>query len=140
MFVTFDSNSYICLENKSLKENNQCILAVYNYHFRYHVSFNDSRFLAKAYKPSGWFHVVINFIGPAEGEGIRIYQDGVEVANDTTKSFRTCQDASCRPDGRIVVGRQYTTMDRGYCSLQVDELAFFNEILSQEEITMLSQH
>lgn len=90
--------------------------------------------------PSGWFHTVINFIGPDEGEGIRIYHDGVSVANGTTKSYLACDQSACRPDGRIVVGRDNTRIDTGYCSLQVDELAFFNKALSQEEITMLSQH
>ena len=113
---------------------------MYNYHFRYCVFLNGSKFRALAYKPSGWFHVVINFIGQDEGDGIRIYHNGMQVANDTTKSFRTCEHPLCSPDGRIVVGRQYTRMNRRYCSLQVDDLAFFNEILSQEEIKMLSQH
>ena len=91
-----------------------------------------------AYHLAG-FHNVINFIGPAEGEGIRIYQDGVQVANDTTKSYGICQTAVCRPDGRIVVGRSQTRQARNFCSLQIDELAFFSEALSEEEITMLSQ-
>ena len=43
----------------------------------------DSMLLA--IKPSGWFHIVVNYIGPDEGEGIRIYHNGVEVANATTK-------------------------------------------------------
>ena len=113
---------------------------MYCYHFRFDVSISGPTFLTLGNKPCGWIHLVINFIGPAEGEGIRIYHDGVEVANDTTKSYGTCQHPACRPDGRIVVGRQYTKMGLGYCSFQVDELAFFNEILSQEQITMLSQH
>ena len=113
---------------------------MYSYHLRYDASITGATFLTLGSKPSGWIHLVINFIGPAEGEGIRIYQDGVQVANDTTKSYGTCQHPACRPDGRIVVGRQYTKMDLGFCSFQVDELALFNEILSLEEITLLSQH
>ena len=76
---------------------------MYCYHFRFDVSISGATFLTLGNKPCGWIHLVINFIGPAEGEGIRIYHDGVEVANDTTKSYGTCQHPACRPDGRIVV-------------------------------------
>ena len=71
---------------------------------------------------------------------MRIYHDGVSVANGNTKSDLSCDQSACRPDGRIVVGRDNTGIDTGYCSLQVDELAFLNKALSQEEITILSQH
>ena len=90
--------------------------------------------------PSGWFHIVINYLGPNEGEGIRIYNNGIEVGNDTTKGNGRCTIDDCQPDGQIVVGRYFTRMDLQYVSLQVDELAFFNTALSEDEITMLSQH
>ena len=113
---------------------------MYSYYFSYDVSLNSATFFATASKPSGWFHVVINYMGPDEGEGIRIYHDGVQVANATTKSTNTCQHVACRPDGTILVGRLKTRQESNYCSLQVDELAFFNEALSEEEIRiMLSQ-
>ena len=114
---------------------------MYSCHFR-RISLSQANFEASTQidLPSGWFHNVINYIGPAEGQGIRIYKDGTQVANHTTKSDPTCQHPQCRPDGKIVVGRDNTRRDRGYCSFQVDELAFFNKALSQEEITMLSQH
>ena len=83
---------------------------------------------------------MLNFIGPDDGEGIRIYNDGVQVAEVTRKGYQPCtQDQTCMPDGTIVVGRLETGRHRDYCSLKMDELAFFNEALSQEEIAMLSQ-
>ena len=41
-------------------------------------------------------------------------------------------------DRKIVVGRLSTHIDYGYHSLQVDEMAFFNETLSEEQIRILN--
>ena len=82
----------------------------------------------------------MNYLGPNEGEGIRIYNNGIEVRNDTTTGTGVCILEPCLPDGQIVIGRAYTRMSTLYVSLEVDELAFFNTALSQDEITMLSQH
>ena len=41
-------------------------------------------------------------------------------------------------DGRIVVGRINTDQDRNYASLQIDELIFFNQALTQQEIEALA--
>ena len=42
-------------------------------------------------------------------------------------------------DGRIVIGRLYTNSDQAYSSVEIDELRFFNQSLSEAQITMLSQ-
>ena len=42
-------------------------------------------------------------------------------------------------DGRIVIGRLYTNSDQAYSSVEIDELRFFNQTLSEAQITMLSQ-
>ena len=85
---------------------------------------------------------MINYIGPGGGNGIRIYHDGVQVANDTRRARRgPCPDGICLLDGNIVLGRvRVRDEDYYYCSFQVDELALFNDPLSEEEIVMLSQH
>ena len=75
----------------------------------------------------------MNYLGPNNGQGIRIYYNGTEVASDTTKtSYRLSAG-----DGRIVVGRYRTNRNDHYGNMQVDELIFFNEALSQDDITML---
>ena len=79
--------------------------------------------------------MVINFIGPNEGQGIKIYHDGVEVGSDTTKIASQFNHHS---PGKITVGRYNSNVDWGYCSVQMDEIAFFNQHLSQAEITLLS--
>ena len=50
---------------------------------------------------SNWVHAVMNFIGPNEGQGIRVYNDGNLIGNDTTKS----NGAFPLSNGRIQIGR-----------------------------------
>ena len=93
----------------------------------------DGRFSAHFSIPNGWTHIVLNYIGPNDGEGIQIYYNGAEVANDTTKSDGTYSAG----DGRIIVGRRYIDEDRRYASMEIDELIFFNEALSTSDIKLL---
>ena len=85
---------------------------------------------------SRWLHFVLNFIGPNDGEGIRIYLDGEMVQSVTAAGgFRIPPRHS-----RIIIGRSTIDSYFGrYASLQMDELLFFNQALSEEEIAMLSQ-
>ena len=55
------------------------------------------------------------------------------MARDTTKTAL----ALSAGDGRIVVGRYRTNRNDHYGNVQVDELIFFSESLSQDDITML---
>ena len=73
---------------------------------------------------------MLNYIGPNEGEGIRIYYNGAEVASATTKTVRSYPSG----DGRIVVGRHFTNEDRRYISMQVDELIYFNAVLTSDDV------
>ena len=81
-------------------------------------------------KPSGWTHVVLNYIGPNDGEGIRGYVNGVEVASDTTKT----NASHSAGDGRIVVGRFKTDTDLSYASVHVDELIYFEASLTNDDV------
>ena len=47
-----------------------------------------------------WRHVVLNYMGPGNGQGIRIYKDGVQIGSDVTVSAGT----SSQRRGRVVVG------------------------------------
>ena len=80
--------------------------------------------------PTGWTHIVVNYIGPDDGQGIRVY--GIEVAGSTTRDV-TCSAG----DGRIVVGRCYIDEDMRYASVEIDELIFFNKALSTTDIERL---
>ena len=86
-------------------------------------------------KPTGWFHVVLNLIGPNNGEGFRIYHDGNMMGRTTEVQGGTYTEG----DGRIVIGRRFTgsTENHIYTSVTVEELLFFNKALNDTEITML---
>ena len=62
-----------------------------------------------------------------------VYHDGVRL-NETGQT----NSISNPGDGRIVIGRRYSGLDEAYSSVQVDELLFFNQTLTEEEIIMLS--
>ena len=81
----------------------------------------DGKFSAGYPQPSGWTHFLLNYIGPSNGDGIRVYSDGVE------ESFPA-------GNGRVVVGRFYTNRDAIYGSSEADELIYFNKALTTEEI------
>ena len=85
-----------------------------------------------------WIHAVLNFIGTNDEEVIRIYNNGVQVTNEEIGQTNRTQSTS---DGRIVIGRLYTNEDEDsdYASVQVDELLFFNQTLTEPEIAMLSK-
>ena len=91
-------------------------------------------FLAEGPRSSGWFHILLNFIGPDSGMGIRVYHNGKQAGSGTIKSSQKLTNA----DGRIVIGRQYTNNNFRLGSNQVDELYFFNQPLTEDEIKMLN--
>ena len=103
--------------------------------FRVFVHLLDGDFFAVHTTPSGWTHIVVNYAGPNEGEGIRIDYDGTEVVSDTTKGTWSRSTG----DGRIVVGRYATDRDIDYASVMVDELLFFNQALSVDDTETLYQ-
>ena len=78
---------------------------------------------------------VLNFLGPNDEEGIRIYENGKHVGNHTIIT----QSSTTESNGRIVIGRAFTEINNYYASVQVDELLFFNRSLTKQEIGMLSQ-
>ena len=81
-------------------------------------------------KPTGWTHVVVNYIGQQDGQGMEIYHNGESAGSDHTKSLRTLSAG----DGRVVLGRAYTDLDTWYAPVDIDEILFFNRKLSAEDI------
>ena len=85
---------------------------------------------------SDWTHVVLNYIGPQDGEGFTVYYNGVQTGNDTTKG--SLNTAVSSGDGRVFVGKYPTNLDRQYSGVDVDELLFFNEHLSDDDVQAIS--
>ena len=101
--------------------------------FRYFFHTHDANYFASATLPSGWTHIVLNYIGSGTGEGIRVFYNGQQVASDTT-SWGYIRHA---PNGKIVIGRVYTDHSVYYSSVQIDHLALFNRALNSTEISAL---
>lgn len=83
----------------------------------------------------GWLYIVANFIGPSNGEGIRIYVNGDLFGSDVEKS-----DAIRRTgNGKVMIGAPYIDNPTGYSdgNVTVDELMFFNQKLEPAEILMI---
>ena len=88
------------------------------------------RFIVLHPKPNMWTHVVLNYIGPNNGEGIRIFYKGAEESRGEI-TFGGPYSAG---DPRIIVGRFSTEVVMYYASVEMDELIFFNHSLTLEEI------
>ena len=80
-----------------------------------------------------WIHTVLNYIGPNDGEGIQIYHNSRNIVNVTELS--ACVYFEGNPN--LVLVRVYNGGDFWYESIQVDELYFFNQTLSEAEIRVL---
>ena len=95
----------------------------------------DGIFMAGADISDDWTHVVMNFIGPKDGQGIEGYADGILWFTDYSPGSATFYPG----DGRIVMGRTYTdnSIDSYYANYDLDELFIFNEKLSEDEILAL---
>ena len=81
-----------------------------------------------------WIHVAMVYRGPNKGEGFTIYHDGVVKGSDTTR----VSWSSATPSGIVKIGRWLDEPgDPFYGSAHVDELIFFNHMLSQSEIVKI---
>ena len=90
----------------------------------------DGQFKALTSPPTGWTHIILNYMGPDDGQGFTIYHDGGHEVDASDKEPLTNPPS----DGRVVVGRRYAYLDELYGGIDMDELLFFNEKLSDEEI------
>ena len=84
--------------------------------------------------PPTWYHLVFNYIGTTNAEGVVIYHDGVHVGSSTEK---TSYARNTRP-GVVVIGRYFVQLlEEGFASVVVDELLFFNRIITTDEVQIL---
>ena len=75
---------------------------------------------------------MLNYLGPSDSEGIKVYRDGAEEP-DVTKNDVACSTG----DGRVVIGCAFPDADCFYGTFKIDELIFFNQTLTPEEILIL---
>ena len=98
-----------------------------------HFSF-QVRLLDGLFHLSDWTYYVLNYVGPDDGQGIQIYQNGIKALIDTTKTSYTATSGN----GRVVIGKYYTDATGGSVTFTIDELLVFNTKLSDEEIMELN--
>ena len=111
------------------------IIHIYiSHYFSTDFDVSGGSFDNSGYRPSNdWFHVVINYSGPNNGEGFVTYFNGETAYNDSTVE----EDDTTPGDGRIVIGRSFTEVDDYYTSMAVDEVVLFNKVLTEHEIKCL---
>ena len=90
----------------------------------------DGQFYNEMTISNTWTHIVQNFIGPAANQGIIVYTDGVEHVDTHQKSAGMSHSPGV---GRVIAGRTKPDVDSNYGSVIVDELLFFNQILSEQQ-------
>ena len=99
--------------------------------FRYYFHSHDANYFASATIPSGWTHIVLNYIGSGSGKGIRVLYNGQQVASDTESGGHIRH----APNGKIVIGRSHTDHNDYYSSVQIDHMGLLNRALSNAEIS-----
>ena len=101
---------------------------------RHHLYTKSADFAVSSAPRSGWFHSVFTFLGSGGGgPGVEVYLDGRLEGADTTGSAGGFTDGG----GTVVVGRVYTDDDKWYGSFTLDELLFFNRVLSAAEAQLI---
>ena len=63
--------------------------------FRFQVFLPDGHFFKSNSRPLDWTHFVLNYLGPNEGQGIRIFYNGAEVGTDTDKHHSSWRWQDC---------------------------------------------
>ena len=105
------------------------------YLYRGEVALNQGTFNAQTSKPTGWTHAVLNYLGPDAGQGVRLFLNGVQVAADANQEPLGYTRAI--GSGSINIGRGLAGYNDFYMGVQVDEVVYFNEALSNSDIQKL---
>ena len=90
---------------------------------------------------TNWRHIVMNYLGPVSGEGLRIYVDG-DLSSMHAAALK--DGGSYSPgDGNVVLGRYYEDFyddSDPYTGAYIDELLFFNTTLYDGHIVALANN
>ena len=96
---------------------------------RFSLGTLNETFYTDVDRPSGWFHLVLNFL-PTGNRPIRMYCNGVLCRSDELNQYERIFKPGT---GRVVLGRQFIDYDGNYyADICVDELLFFNEALTDQ--------
>ena len=84
--------------------------------------------------------MVLNYIGPEHGQGIRIYYNGAKLDGGSYKSPPGKPTSAA--DGSVTVGKfknYYYSVTIDYSSVALDELLFYNMKLTSDQIKEVVQ-
>ena len=94
-----------------------------------------------------WFHIVLNFFGFNDTQGITVYHDGVQL--NKTAERNSFSGNFYVSDRRIILGRIADELTCPTCptsdpylyysSISIDELLFYNHILTDQQIMKMIQ-
>ena len=83
--------------------------------------------------PNGWFHMAIVVDGPSRISDVSLYINGANKTVDI--DTRTVTMATNRTgSGDLIIGRYEEDSKVVYANILMDELYFWNRVLSEEEI------
>ena len=88
----------------------------------------DGSTFSIAKTPKGWFHLVLNH----KCEETTVYVDGVQA--NTHSEWTEFKNKMQPGDGRVVIGKCFKNANGRFGGVKVDELTFWNHILTSQEI------
>ena len=84
--------------------------------------------------PAEWYHMVFNYVGTHNAEGIIIYHNAIQVGSSIQKISYA---RNARP-GVVVIGRYFVQFQEKYLApVMLDELLFFNRYLNRQKVPIL---
>ena len=91
-----------------------------------------------AFEFSHWFHLVLVYNGPNNGEGITVYLNNTSKTSTTIDSSNN-NNPSITPDstGEVIIGKLHVGEAKHYSNVMADELTFWNRQLSETEVEAL---
>ena len=87
---------------------------------RFSIKLQEGFFEVNLETSFDWTHISMSYIGPEDGQGIRIYSDWQKVAEDDKE--KTSSGMVVPGDGMVVAGRRLKDDDYLYASFSLDEL------------------
>ena len=83
----------------------------------------------------GWFHLVVVYLGPNNGQGLIVYVNGTAAGRDATR----VADVNQQGNGQLVIGKKFIDSDNDYSSVAVDAMTLWSRELTVQEIEDLYQ-
>ena len=107
--------------------------------FRIRVDDKSGIFQVNTNQSTEWTHLVLVYVGPNKGQGIRVAINVNTIIKDKMSDDSSTQSGN----GHATIGTQVTNENPElfYASVKVDELTFWNRTLSLIEVmTILDMH